>query len=186
MAAVAVAMPCLAQPAAGPKPDTNPFFTEWTTPFGMAPFEKIRPEHFVPAFQEGITQRKKEVEAIATNPAAPTFENTVEALENGGLALSKVSDVFFSLIGAETNDELQAVDKQVAPLLSALRDDIRLNGTLFARVRAVHEKRNEATLTPEQRKLYELNQTSIEGVVVKFRERIVDRCLMVDTDPDRP
>ena len=155
VAAVAMAMPCLAQPAAESKPGTNPFFTDWATPFGMAPFDGIRPEHFVPAFEEGIAQRKKEIEAIATNPAAPTFVNTVEALENGGLSLSKVSDVFFTLTGAETNDALQAINKQVAPLLSALRDDVRLNEALFARVKAVWEKREEAKLTPEQKRLVE-------------------------------
>src|SRR5512140_790391 len=93
VAAVAIAMPCAAQPAA-PKPETNPFFTEWTTPFGMAPFDRIRPEHFVPAFEAGIAGRRKEIEAIVSSPEAPTFANTVEALENGGLALSKVGDVF--------------------------------------------------------------------------------------------
>jgi len=155
VAAIAIALPCLAQTAAEPKPGTNPFFAEWTTPFGMPPFDQIRVEHFVPAFEAGIAERKKEVEAIATNPAAPTFANTVEALENGGLALSKVSDVFYTLTGAETSDALQAITKQVAPLLSALRDDIRLNETLFARVKAVWEKRETSSLTPEQKKLVE-------------------------------
>lgn len=155
VAAVAMAMPGLAQPANETKAGTNPFFTEWATPFGMAPFDSIRPEHFMPAFEDGIARRKKEVEAIAGSPAAPTFENTVEALENGGLALSKVSDVFFTLTGAETNDELQAVNKQVSPLLSALRDDVRLNEALFARVKAVWATRDEAKLTPEQKRLVE-------------------------------
>lgn len=155
VAGLAMAMPCLAQPAAEPKAETNPFFTEWATPFGMAPFEKVKPAHFVPAFEAGIALRKTEIAAIASNPATPTFANTVEALENGGLALSKVSDVFFSLTGAETNDELQAINKQVAPLLSALRDDVRLNESLFARVKAVWEKRDEAKWTPEQKRLVE-------------------------------
>ena len=155
VAAVAMAMPCLAQPAAEPKAETNPFFTEWTTPFGMAPFEKIRTEHFLPAFEAGIADRRKEVEAVAASPAAPTFANTVEALENGGLALSKVSDVFYTLTGAETNDELQALTRKVSPMMSALRDDVMLNDALFARVKAVWEKRETSSLTPEQKKLVE-------------------------------
>jgi len=155
VAGLAMAMPCLAQPAAEPKAETNPFFMEWATPFGMAPFDKIQAAHFVPAFEAGIAERKKEIEAIASNPEAPTFANTVEALENGGLALSKVSDVFFTLSGAETNDELQAITRKVSPLLSSLRDDVRLNEKLFARVKAVWEKRATLGLTPEQTKLVE-------------------------------
>lgn len=155
IAVLAVAFPCVAQPAAEPKPETNPFFMEWATPFGMAPFDKIRPAHFVPAFEAGIAERKKEIEAIASSAEPPTFANTVEALENGGLALSKVSDVFFALAGADTNDEIQAITRKVSPLLSALRDDVRLSEPLFARVKAVWEKRETLGLTPEQKKLVE-------------------------------
>lgn len=153
LAAVAMALPGLAQTPAEPKAETNPFFMEWATPFGMAPFEKIRAEHFLPAFEAGIAERRKEVEAIASNADAPTFANTIEALENGGLALSKVSDVFYSLVGADTNDELQAITKKVAPSMSALRDDVMLNEKLFARVKAVWEKRETSSLTPEQKRL---------------------------------
>ena len=155
VAAIAIGAPCLAQPPAAPAPEPNPFFADWTTPFGMPPFEKIRPEHYVPAFESAIAERRKEVEAIAASSSAPTFANTVEALENGGLALAKVGDVFSNLTGAETNDELQAINKKVAPLLSALRDDIRLNDALFARVKAVREKKEISSLTPEQKKLVE-------------------------------
>ncbi len=153
IAGLAMAMPCLAETAVVPSPETNPFFMEWATPFGMAPFEKIQTAHFVPAFEAGIAERKKEIEAIASNSEPATFSNTVEALENGGLALSKVSDVFFTLSGADTNDEIQAINRKVAPLLSALRDDVRLNEKLFARVKAVWEKRDALGLTPEQKKL---------------------------------
>jgi peptidyl-dipeptidase Dcp len=155
VAGLAMAMPCLAETAAVPNPETNPFFMEWATPFGMAPFEKIQAAHFIPAFEAGIAARKKEIEAIASNPEPATFANTVEALENGGLALSKVSDVFFTLSGAETNDEIQSINRRVAPMLSALRDDVRLNEKLFARLKAVWEKRDTLGLTPEQKKLVE-------------------------------
>lgn len=148
---VILALPGAAQPPAPP----NPFFEEWTTPFGMPPFDRITAEHYRPAFETGIAERKKEVEAIASNPAAPTFANTVEALENGGLALAKVSDVFFTLTGAETNDALQAINKEIAPKLSALRDDVLLNEKLFARVNAIWQAREKLTLTVEQKKLLE-------------------------------
>ncbi len=150
-AVVVIALPAAAQPAAPP----NPFFEEWTTSFGMPPFDRIKAEHYKPAFDAGIAERKKEVEAIASNPAAPTFANTVEVLENGGLALAKVSNVFFALTGAETNDALQAINKEVAPKLSALRDDVLLNEKLFARVKTVREAKEKLTLTVEQAKLLE-------------------------------
>ena len=154
--AVAVIVLFAAAPAAAQAPPaSNPFFEEWTTPFGMPPFERIKAEHYKPAFEAGIAERKKEVEAIASSSAAPTFANTVEALENGGLALAKVSDVFFALTGAETNDALQAINKEVAPKLSALRDDVLLNEKLFARVKAVWETREKLTLSVEQKKLLE-------------------------------
>ena len=154
--AVALTVLLVSAPAAAQTPPaSNPFFEEWTTPFGMPPFDRIKAEHYMPAFEAGIAERKKEVEAIASNPAAPTFANTVEALENGGLALAKVSDVFFTLTGAETNDALQAINKEIAPKLSALRDDVLLNEKLFARVKAVWETREKLTLSVEQRKLLE-------------------------------
>ncbi len=153
LAALVAVVPAPAQPA--PPPPPNPFFEEWTTPFGMPPFDRIKPEHYKPAFEAGIAERRKEVEAIATNPAAPSFANTVEALENSGLSLAKVNDVFFTLTGAETNDGLQAINKEVAPKLSALRDDVLLNEKLFERVKAVWEARDKLTLTVEQRKLLE-------------------------------
>jgi peptidyl-dipeptidase Dcp len=152
LSVLASAVPVAAQ---APVPPPNPFFEEWATPFGMPPFDRIQPEHFRPAFEAGIAARRKEVEAIASNPAAPTFANTVEALENGGLALARVSDVFFTLTGAETNDALQAINKEVAPKLSALRDDILLNEKLFERVKAVWEAREKTALTVEQKKLLE-------------------------------
>ncbi|MDL2717660.1 MAG: M3 family metallopeptidase [Acidobacteriota bacterium] len=154
--AVALTVLIVAVPAAAQAPPaSNPFFEEWKTPFGMPPFERIKAEHYAPAFEAGIAERKKEVGAIASNPAAPTFANTVEALENGGLALAKVSDVFFTLTGAETNDALQAINKEFAPKLSALRDDVLLNEKLFARVKTVWEAREKLTLSVEQKKLLE-------------------------------
>jgi peptidyl-dipeptidase Dcp len=141
-------------PATIPTPTApNPFFQEWKTPFGMPPFDRIEPGHYLPAFQEGIAQRRKEVEAIASSQGAPTFSNTVEALENGGLQLAKVSEVFFSISGSDTTETLQAIAKEISPLTSALRDDIMLNEALFSRVKAVWEKREKLTLTQEQKKL---------------------------------
>jgi peptidyl-dipeptidase Dcp len=144
-----------AQPQPPNESSPNPFFAEWKTPFGVPPFDQIRTEHFLPAIQEGIAQHDREVRAIAKNAAPPTFENTVEALDASGRLLEKVSGVFSNLTSAETNDALQAVQKQVAPMLAAHRDDIRLDPALFQRVKAVWDARATLSLDPDQKKLLE-------------------------------
>lgn len=140
------------QPAA-PAGETNPLLKAWTTPFGVPPFGEIKPEHFLPAIKAGVDQQRKEIEAIATNPQPPTFANTIEAMENAGELLSKVSPVFSNMQSSNTNEQLQAINREVAPLLTALRDDIRLNPALFARVKALWDGRAALKLTPIQLRL---------------------------------
>jgi peptidyl-dipeptidase Dcp len=154
LAIIAIAVVCstAAQQSAV---QTNPLLAEWTTPFGVPPFAEIKPGHFLPAIKRGVAEQRKEVEAIATNPQPPTVVNTVEALENAGELLAKVSAVFSNLSSADTNDQLQAINRETVPLLSALRDDIRLNPTLFGRVKAVWDQRAQLNLTPVQAKLLE-------------------------------
>ncbi len=134
-------------------PAGNPFFREWTGPFGMPPFAEIHNEHFLPALERSIDEARKEVIAIGDNPAPPTFANTVEALDNSGELLEKVQGVFSNLAGAETNDTIEAVSRKVAPMMAALRDDQTMNPKLFARVKAVWEKRDSSGLQPEQIRL---------------------------------
>ena len=131
----------------------NPFFREWTGPFGMPPFAEIRNEHFLPALERGIAEQRKEVIAIADNSAPPTFANTIEALDKTGELLDKVSGVFSNLAGAETNETIEGVSRKVAPMMAALRDDRMMNPKLFARVKAVWEKRNSSGLDAEQIRL---------------------------------
>src|SRR5512141_2745984 len=119
----------------------NPLFQTWTTPFGVPPYDQIRSEHFLPGFQRAIQERRQEVVKIAESSAPATFANTVEALDAAGGLLDKVQGVFSSLTSAETNDRLQQIQAEVAPLLSATRDDIYLNEKLFARIKTVWEKR---------------------------------------------
>jgi peptidyl-dipeptidase Dcp len=138
-----------------PAADENPFFQEWKTPFGVPPFEQIRNEHFLPAIKKGIEEQRREVQAIVDNREAPTFENTVEALDSSGDLLEKVQSVFSNLAGAETNPQIEAVSKEVAPLLAALRDDIFLDPKLFARVQAIWDRRASLKLNAEQSKLLE-------------------------------
>jgi peptidyl-dipeptidase Dcp len=133
--------------------EDNPFFAPYGTPWEVPAFDRIQIEHFRPAFEKGIAEQKKEVEAVREQKDAPTFANTVEALEVTGALLTRVSDVFFNLNSAETNDSMQAIARDVAPLLSALNDDIYLDPKLFARVKKVHDERDKLKLDPEQRRL---------------------------------
>lgn len=133
----------------------NPFFKEFDTPFGVPPFDRIKEEHFLPAIKAGIELHKKEIEAIANNPAPPTYENTIEALERSGSLLRRASDVFSVLNGCMTNDNMQKIAKEVAPMLAKHRDEITMNPNLFQRVKAVYEKRNDLGLTQEQKRLVE-------------------------------
>jgi peptidyl-dipeptidase Dcp len=133
----------------------NPLLKEWKTPFQVPPFQEIQPDHFLPAFKVAIAENRREIEAIANGPQPATFANTVEALERAGQLLSRISGVFGALQGAETNARLQAINREVTPMLSALRDEVRLNETLFARVKAVYEVRESCGLTAIQQKLVE-------------------------------
>ncbi len=143
-----------------PKPvapaETNPFFTEWTAPFGTPPFPEIQEAHYLPAFTEGMARQKKEVEAIASSAEAPSFANTIEALERTGELLTKVDNVFYALTDNNTNEELQKIEAAVAPILAKHNDDIALNDMLFRRVEAVWREKDKQTLTPEQARLLEL------------------------------
>ena len=134
---------------------SNPFFSEYSTPFKTPPFHLIKNEHFMPAFLRGMEEQKKEIDAIVNNTAGPTFKNTIEAVERTGALLDKVNAVFGSLRGANTTDELQKIANEVTPLLSKHRDDINLNEKLFQRVKAVYGKRKGFGLTTEQMRLLE-------------------------------
>ena len=143
-------------------PVENPFFTEWTTPFGVPPFDEIKDEHFLPAFERAIAEQRAEVEAIAQNPEPPTFENTLAALDATGMLMSKVSGVFFTLTGAETNDQIRAIAKEVAPMRSNLRDDRLMNPLLFERIKAIYEQRDDLELNAEQ--MWFLEETYLDFV----------------------
>lgn len=133
----------------------NPFFSEFGTPFETPAFDKIKNEHYLPAFKAGIEQDSVEVVAVADNPDAPTFANTIEALEGTGEMLSRVSNVFYNMLGSNTNDSLQSIAKTVAPLLSKHSDDILMNAKLFRRVKTVYDQKDQLGLNPEQIKLLE-------------------------------
>jgi peptidyl-dipeptidase Dcp len=129
----------------------NPFFNEWNTPFQTPPFDEIKIEHYLPAFEEGIRLQKAEVDAIISNTKKPTFENTIEAMEESGKLLTKVSNVFYNLNSANTNDEMQKIAKALAPILSKHNDDINLNEKLFARAKTIFNEKDKLDLTTEQK-----------------------------------
>lgn len=126
---------------------------KFNTVHDTAPFSQISEKDYIPAFDEGIALTKKEIEAIVNNPEEPTFENTIEALAYSGLTLDRISNIFFNLHSAETNDEMEKIAQDVAPKLSALGNDITLNTDLFARVKAVYEQKEKLNLTTEQETL---------------------------------
>lgn len=133
----------------------NPLVKPFDTPFESAPFSIIRPEHFVPALQENIKTALEEIEAIVSQKAVPTFENTIEALEQSGSFIGRNSSLLFNLNSAETSEALQKVTQQAAPLLTQFQNDVRLNTALFQRIKEVYENQAAFELTTEQKTLLE-------------------------------
>ncbi len=145
-AAVAVALcGCAEQKTA------NPLFSDFTAPFGIAPFEEITVDHFREGMLKGLEEQKKDVEAILNNTEAPTFENTIKALDQSGKLLKKVRGTFGPLSSGSATDETRALQKELSPIFSAHNDDIYLNPNLFAKVKAVYDNKENLTLTPEEK-----------------------------------
>ncbi len=137
----------------------NPFFTESPLLFNMPEFDRIKDEHFAPAFERGMAEQRAEVDAIADQAEPPTLENTLVALERSGRTLRRVSAVFFNLVSANTNETLEAVRSEMAPKLAAHTDRIFLNRELFNRIEAVYGERDELDLDPESLRLVERYHT---------------------------
>lgn len=133
----------------------NPFFTEYATPFGVPPFDEIKLEHYKPAFLKGMEEQAKEIDAIVNARSMPDFENTIVTLDQSGQLLRRVSAVFYGLNSANTSDEMQALSKELSPLLSKHSDDISLNPRLFERVKQVYDNKEKFNLDKEQTKLLE-------------------------------
>ena len=133
----------------------NPFLMESSAPFGAPEFDKITNEHYLPAFEAGIAEGKAEIDAIVANTDEPTFENTIEAMEYAGETLNRVAGIFYNIMEAHTNDEMQAIAEQVSPMLTEFSMYSSLNPVLFAKVKAVYEKKDELGLDPDQMKLLE-------------------------------
>ena len=133
----------------------NPFLTEYTTPFQVPPFDQIKNEHYMPAFEAGIKEQQAEIEAIANNAETPTFQNTILPFDKSGETLDRVSNVFFNLNECLTNDEMIAIAEQVLPMLSKHSDAIMMNPKLFERIDYVYQHRNEMGLDAQQIRVVE-------------------------------
>ncbi len=168
---------------------TNPLLAEWDTPYQTPPFSKIELKHYEPAFDAAIACSRAEIEAIVTNPAKPTFGNTIVALERHGALLNRIAGIFYNLLEADTSDEMQQIAERVQPKLTALSNDISLNPELFARVKAVYEQTNfglskeeeklledtyksfarkGAALSDADKELYRQYTTELSGLTLKF------------------
>ena len=134
---------------------TNPFFESWTAPFGAPPLDRIRPEHFLPAYERALAEHKADIDTVANNPARPDFDNVIVALEQSGQLLLKVDGVFSNLTSSATDDALQAIELEMAPRLAAHWNAIYLNAALFARIDAVYRQRMEMCIEPESLRVLE-------------------------------
>lgn len=135
------------------KSTENPLLAEWNTPYGIPPFESVKLEHYMPAYLQAMEQHKAEVDAIINNTESPTFENTIVAYDNAGALLDKITPVFSSLNSVDANPEVLALAKELSPLTSKHYNDISLNGGLFLRIKAVHDKKDSLGLNEEQMRL---------------------------------
>jgi peptidyl-dipeptidase Dcp len=134
---------------------TNPLVQTWDEPFGLPPFELVRAEHFAPAFAEAMAAHREEIDRIANASAAPTFENTIAALDRSGRLLARTEQLFFNLTASETSPALQAVERNIAPMLATHDNAILLDEKLFARIDQLHARRETLSLNSEQLRLLE-------------------------------
>lgn len=138
-----------------PVDKSNPFFSEYKTPFNVPPFEKIKAKHYIPAFEKGMADGRKDIDRILNSKEVPTFDNTVVALDNAGELLNDVSNVFFSQASANTNDSLKQIEVEISPKLAAFNDEIRLNPELFNKVKYVYDNQSQLNLNPTQKYILE-------------------------------
>ena len=160
----------------------NPLLQESSLPYHYPPFDKIEEEHYAPAFELGMEEHLREIKAIAENPAEPTFENTIVAMERSGQTLARVRRIFFNLNGTITNPQMQQVEKETAPKLSAHADAIRLNPALFQRVQTLHDKKESLGLDPESKRLLERYYIDFVRAGAKLSEQEKERLREINSE----
>jgi peptidyl-dipeptidase Dcp len=170
---------------------SNPFFSEFDTPFGVPPFDKIMAKHYMPAFDTGMTWGRNDIAKIIANKKKPTFKNTIEALDRSGEFLNNVASVFFSQAGANTSDSIQNIEVDISPKFAAYNDEIRLNSELFSRIKSVYDNQAKFKLNDEQKYILEnlyksfvrnganLNNQDQE-ILKKYNQRLAVLTVMFD------
>jgi peptidyl-dipeptidase Dcp len=158
----------------------NPFLQAWTLPDGAPPFDLIKEEHFLPAFEAGIAERRAEITAITAQRSMATFGNTIERLESGGEVMSRVGTVFSNRASAHTNADIQRIQREVSPKLAAFRHEVYLDAALFARIQQVYDDR--ASLTPEQRRVTEKYYDDFVRAGAKLDDAQKQRVLLFSAD----
>jgi peptidyl-dipeptidase Dcp len=153
----------------------NPLLAEWTGAFGLPPFEAIKPAHFRPAFDKALAAHRAEIDAISANQDVPSFANTIEALEKSGKALDRVSNVFFTLTGADTGDEIEAIERAVSPLLARHGNTLHLNAKLYARIADLHGRRETLGLNAEQARVLDRYRTRFVRAGAALDKPVQDR-----------
>ena len=160
----------------------NPFMQDWDTPYGVPPFAVIEDAHYLPATMKGILEMRAEIAAIAENPEAPTFENTILAMEKAGKLINKVANTFFNIVGTELNDELQALQSKISPMLSREFDAINLNQTLFERVQAVYAQKEQLELSEQEARLLELTHRGFVRSGAALEQSVKDQITEINAE----
>jgi peptidyl-dipeptidase Dcp len=158
----------------------NPLLFEWTSAFELAPFEAIKPDHFRPAFDQALADHRAEIDAIAENPASPDFENTIAALERSGRSLERVASVFFVLAGADTSDEIEAIERDISPLLARHNNALYLNRALYARIADLYARREPLSLDAEQARVLERYHTRFVRSGAALQQAAQDRLAAIN------
>ena len=160
----------------------NPFLEQFNTPFETTPFDKIKPEHFLPALEESIKEARAEIETIKNQDEEPTFENVIEKLEYSGQRMNRVAETFFNLNNAETNEEIQKIAHDFSPKISSFANDIALDPDLFAKVKAVYDQKGNLPLSTEQERLLEKTYQSFTRNGANLNEEDKERIRAIDQE----
>jgi len=158
----------------------NPLLTDWTGPFGLPPFGTIAPAHFRPAFDQALSLHRAEIDVIAASPAAPTFGNTIEALERSWRELERVSNIFFLLTGADTGDAIEAIERDMSPLLARHSNAIYLDRVLYARIAGLHRRREALGLSAEQARVLDRYHTRFVRAGAALEKPAQDRLAAIN------
>ncbi len=173
----------MADPAAraeAPAPAGNPLLGEWTLPHGAPPYDRIRPEHYLPAIEAAMAETRRGLDAIATSRARPSFANTIEAMERAQRPLARVTAVFFTVTGADGTQEIQAIETRVQPMLARFRSETYLDQRLWQRVKALHDQRDRLKLTPEEARLLEVTHRNFVRAGAALGEAERQRIAAID------